>query len=103
MNKCFSVLLLAATLLTSCSGQVQNQAARSASVPADLSRQSRMGKPLIQDKAGNLWFSTAREGVYRYDGKTFTNFTEKDGLSNNAVFTILEDSAGKLWFGTADG
>ena len=57
----------------------------------------------LQDKAGNLWFGTSGEGVYRYDGKWFTNFTEKDGLSNNHVFAILEDKTGNLWFGTDSG
>lgn len=57
----------------------------------------------IQDKAGNLWFGTSGEGVYRYDGKTFTNFTTKDGLSNDLVLSILEDSTGKIWFGTDNG
>ena len=33
-----------------------------------------------------------------YDGKTFTHFTEKEGLSGNFVTFILEDSHGNLWF-----
>ncbi|MCD6018629.1 MAG: hypothetical protein K0S53_1750 [Bacteroidetes bacterium] len=57
----------------------------------------------LQDKAGNLWFGTTGEGVYRYDGKTFTNFTEKDGLSNNNVWCIYEDKENHIWFGTGDG
>lgn len=57
----------------------------------------------LQDKAGNLWFVTTGEGVYRYDGTTFTNFTTKDGLNHNTVFAVAEDKNGTLWFGTADG
>lgn len=57
----------------------------------------------LQDKAGNLWFGTTGEGVYRYNGKSFTQFTVKDGLSNNTVWSVLEDKAGNIWFGTADG
>jgi hypothetical protein len=30
---------------------------------------------LIQDKAGNIWFSTSADGVYKYDGKSFTQLT----------------------------
>jgi hypothetical protein len=30
----------------------------------------------LQDSNGNLWFSTSEEGVYRYDGKNFVNFSE---------------------------
>ena len=54
----------------------------------------------LQDKAGNMWFGTTGEGVYRYDGKSFSNFTEKDGLSSNNVWSVLEDKTGNLWFGT---
>ena len=39
----------------------------------------------MEDKKGNLWFTSGMNGVYFYDGKTFKNFTEKDGLANNAV------------------
>ena len=38
-----------------------------------------------------------------YNGETFTHFTEKEGLSNNWVWSILEDSNGNLWFGTNGG
>lgn len=57
----------------------------------------------LQDKAGNLWFGTTGDGVYRYDGKAFTNFTKKDGLSSNTVWSIFEDNAGNIWFGTSAG
>jgi ligand-binding sensor domain-containing protein len=57
----------------------------------------------LQDKDGNLWFGTTREGVYRYDGKSFTQFTVNDGLAHHTVLSILEDKAGKIWFGTGDG
>ncbi|MCP4217857.1 MAG: hypothetical protein GY765_24660, partial [bacterium] len=39
----------------------------------------------------------------RYDGKSFTTFTEKEGLANNYVYTITEDNSGSLWFGTWGG
>jgi ligand-binding sensor domain-containing protein len=54
----------------------------------------------IQDKNGNLWFGTTGDGVYRFDGKLFTNYTTKDGLSSNAIWSILEDKEGNIWFGT---
>lgn len=55
----------------------------------------------LKDKQGNLWFGTTGEGVYRYDGKLFTQFTI--GLSTNSVGSILEDHIGNIWFGTDDG
>jgi ligand-binding sensor domain-containing protein len=57
----------------------------------------------LQDKAGNIWFGTTGSGVYRYDGKLFYNYTTKDGLNSNAVWSILEDKSGNIWFGTSDG
>ena len=57
----------------------------------------------LQDKEGNMWFGTTGEGVYRYDGKLFTQFTVKDGLSCDKVWSILEDKTGNIWFGTDDG
>lgn len=57
----------------------------------------------LQDKAGNLWFGTTGEGVYRYNGNSFTQFTKKDGLNTNTVYAILEDTSGNIWFGTTDG
>lgn len=57
----------------------------------------------LEDKEGNLWFGTTGEGVYRYDGKSFTQFTVKDGLNSNKVWCILEDKSGNIWFGTTDG
>ena len=57
----------------------------------------------FQDKEGNLWFGTENEGVYRYDGKFFTQFTKKDGLSDNGVNSITEDKAGNVLFRTHRG
>jgi len=57
----------------------------------------------LQDKEGNLWFGTFGDGVFRYDGETFTNITQKEGLCNNHIISILEDTSGNLWFGTTDG
>src|SRR5687767_4799095 len=58
---------------------------------------------LLKDKSGNLWIGSLNGGVSKYDGKSFTYFTEKEGLSNNEVRNILEDKTGNLWFGTAFG
>ncbi|MCF6132475.1 ligand-binding sensor domain-containing protein [Flavobacterium wongokense] len=54
----------------------------------------------LLDKKGNLWFGTTGEGIYRYDGKLFHQFTVSDGLSNNNISSILEDKNGNIWFGT---
>ena len=58
---------------------------------------------MLEDKSGNLWFGAEGGGVCKYDGKSFTHFTDKEGLSNNVVRSIVEDKSGNLWFGTNGG
>ena len=57
----------------------------------------------LEDRDGNLWFSTGGEGVYRFDGKSFTNFTSKDGLFNNTTTTIIQDKSGHILIGKNAG
>lgn len=57
----------------------------------------------LQDKAGNLWFGTTENGLYKYDGKSFTQFLVTNGLNSNNIYSILEDKDGKIWIGTYAG
>lgn len=52
----------------------------------------------LVDKSGNVWFGTQEKGVCRYDGKSFTFFTEQ-GLDLAAVRTLFQDKAGNIWAG----
>jgi len=117
---CFSKLmyslLLASAFFNCCNGQDKAQSSVGKSnVPVS----SHIGQPRlvktqgsneyenvrcgIQDKNGNIWFGTAGEGVYKYDGKLFTQFTVNEGLNSNYVWSILEDNTGLIWFGTSEG
>ncbi len=60
-------------------------------------------RSILEDRQGNLWFSTMDLGVIKYNGITFTNFTEKEGLCSRYVSAMLEDTHGNLWFGTLGG
>lgn len=115
---CPALFMLA--FFTSCNGQNQAHFPKAGSsepeaIPFEASK-TKENKSVIKnyrigdgvrcgclDKAGILWFGTNNEGVYRYDGRSFTNFSEQDGLCSNHVTAIIEDDAGKLWFGTPDG
>jgi ligand-binding sensor domain-containing protein len=55
---------------------------------------------ILEDKAGNIWFTTRRHGACLYDGKAFTSFRESEGFVSYGVTTILEDKKGIIWFGT---
>lgn len=57
----------------------------------------------LQDKAGNLWFGTTENGLYKFDGKSFRQFLVADGLNSNSVYSLLEDKEGKIWIGTQAG
>ncbi len=57
----------------------------------------------LQDKAGNMWFGSAGDGIYYYNGKSFTNFTRNDSLCHNDILCCLEDKSGLIWFGTRNG
>jgi len=48
---------------------------------------------MLQDTKGNLWFGIDGDGLRRYDGKTFTTFTVRDGLADNDVGCILQENA----------
>lgn len=52
---------------------------------------------VIKDKKGNLWMA-AFDGVYKYDGTSFTNVISK--VTQDRFFSILEDRKGTLWFGS---
>lgn len=57
----------------------------------------------LQDKAGNLWFGTTENGLYKFDGESFSRFLVADGLNSNNIYSILEDKDGKIWIGTPAG
>lgn len=58
---------------------------------------------VIEDRHGNIWVATMGEGVYCYNGKSFSNYTVKDGLLTNIVYSIIEDTDGNIWLGMVGG
>ena len=55
-----------------------------------------------EDRAGTLWLASG-QGLYAYDHKTFTRYTEVHGLPTVDIMGILEDGAGRLWVSTKKG
>ncbi len=47
---------------------------------------------VIQDKQGRMWFAT-EYGVSVYDGYTWKNYSDKDGIPNKEYFLIKVDSS----------
>lgn len=56
---------------------------------------NRITRNVIQDRKGNIWIA-AFDGIFRYDGKSFTNVTSK--VSSARFFSVLEDRKGNFWF-----
>lgn len=51
---------------------------------------------MAEDKAGNMWF-TMKNGICKYDGKTFTEYTPKDGLGGTEFWGIIIEQSGIIW------
>jgi polyisoprenoid-binding protein YceI len=58
---------------------------------------------VLEDRRGNIWFTSIDSGVYYYNGKSIQHFTTTEGLANNRVMSVYEDKAGIIWFGTGGG
>ena len=52
---------------------------------------------------GVVWCGTWGGGLARFDGKTWRNFTTKDGLPANHIFMLYKGPDGQLWAGTSRG
>ncbi|HEX4264251.1 MAG TPA: two-component regulator propeller domain-containing protein [Verrucomicrobiae bacterium] len=59
-------------------------------------------RAILEDREGVLWFGT-ENGLERLQNDKWTQFTKKDGLSDETVTALFEDKDGVLWVGTANG
>ncbi len=50
----------------------------------------------VQDKDGFMWFAT-ENGLTRFDGRTFRNYTVADGLPDNEILKLFIDSKNRVW------
>lgn len=97
-------------VFTSCNGQVNTYSPKDsvsqANHPTIIRTQGVQSGNVnceLEDKHGNLWFSIGGEGVYRYNGESFTNYTTKDGLCDNDAGDIIQDEEGNILIGTKNG
>lgn len=92
------------SILTSCNGQTSNYKEHSIpikeiNVKGDTVQELASNIMVIyQDKENNYWFGSWKTGVYKYDGKTFINYTTKHGLYTDRVDDIKEDQSGNIYF-----
>jgi ligand-binding sensor domain-containing protein/serine phosphatase RsbU (regulator of sigma subunit) len=62
-------------------------------------------KTLYEDQEGYLWIGMQgqRVGLFRYKDGQFTQYTTKDGLFDDVVYSILEDEQGNFWMSSGRG
>lgn len=58
-----------------------------------------MVRNVKQDRNGNILIASYK-GLFRYDGKSFTNLTTK--INSPSFWDVLEDKKGNLWVATRD-
>jgi len=51
----------------------------------------------------SVWAATWGGGVSRFDGTRWQNYTTKDGLAGDIVYSIAQEPNGVIWFGTNNG
>ncbi|WP_316823068.1 two-component regulator propeller domain-containing protein [Pedobacter gandavensis] len=94
------MVLLVFVFYTSCKGQDKTNVTKD-SIYSDANSlitfksPNRMVRTAKQDRNGNIWLASAG-GIIRYDGKSFTNITNK--VSSARFFSVLEDRKGNFWF-----
>jgi len=58
---------------------------------------------LKADSKGNIWAGTVDQGLMKFDGENWTNYSTAHGLPSNYVSSIDEYFTGELWIGTTYG
>ena len=53
---------------------------------------------ILEDSQGNTWIASDKEGVCKYNGKSFSYFNYDDGLCSNQIRSIYEHANGEIWF-----
>ncbi|MEI9810754.1 MAG: two-component regulator propeller domain-containing protein [Bacteroidota bacterium] len=99
------VLFLMTVFYTSCKGQKQTEP-HTDNINYDTKDTvtsygpNTMVRNVKQDRNGNILIAASWGGVFRYDGKSFTNIASKIG--SRRYWDVLEDRRGSLWFATTD-
>ena len=60
-----------------------------------------MVRNVKQDRNGNILIAASWSGIFRYDGRSFTNLTSGK-IGSHRFWDVLEDRRGNLWFASTD-
>jgi PAS domain S-box-containing protein len=68
-------------------------------VPHELNDQVGYLQAIAADRAGGLWFSFGRHGLYRLADGVWTPYGGRNDLPKTGVITEFTDGLGRVWFG----
>lgn len=58
---------------------------------------------ITEDKEGNIWFGDRDTNVWKYDGKSMTNYIIDEAFPRQHIWEIYENNDGELLIGTGTG
>ncbi|MRH99194.1 hypothetical protein GH721_01495 [Kriegella sp. EG-1] len=62
---------------------------------------------IIEDDLGFIWIATQGDGIFRFDGVNYKNFTyhfeNQNSLESNIIYCLYIDSNNQLWAGSNSG
>lgn len=56
-----------------------------------------------EDRSGNIWFTTAKDGLFSFNGRYFQRYEYADGLKGKGVALIRTDTAGLILLAHRNG
>lgn len=71
-------------------------------LPSNLNLPGGRITEILEDAEGSIWVG-ANGGLFRLRETLFSNFTMRDGLSDNYIRAVMQDPRGRLWIGSAKG
>ena len=92
------ILIIIIFFIISCSGVLISQSFSSFHFTSSEGLASSSVYDMIQDKNGFMWFATAN-GVSKFDGHTFINYSTTDGLNSSSIINLTEGPYGEIYFG----
>ena len=51
---------------------------------------------ITEDQQGHIWLSTAKKGIFEFDGENFVHLTVKEGIRDLAITSLISDVKGNI-------
>jgi len=71
-------------------------------LPGEMARLSGYLQAMAEDRAGGIWVSFGRHGLYRLADGVWTSFGGRTDLPRTGVVSEFTDNLGRVWFGCTE-